>query len=83
MESRIQCILLALMALSIFATPGAFAAADDDLDLEPLVVREPERHPVDVDRIDSENFEVGLFAGVMSVEDFGALLDAAIEAAGE
>jgi outer membrane beta-barrel protein len=54
-------------------TPGLAVAATDpgQLDLEPLVVREPERREIKVEKIDSENFEVGGFAGVMSVEDFG------------
>ncbi len=59
-----------LAALWMFSAP-AQASENDSLDLEPLLVREPERHPVDVDRIDTENFEVGIFGGVMSVEDFG------------
>jgi len=71
MESRIQRIFLALIALWLISGPQAFAAKGEDLELEPLVVREPERHPVDVDRIDTENFEIGVFGGVMNVEDFG------------
>jgi outer membrane beta-barrel protein len=59
-----------LAALWMFSAP-AQASENDSLDLEPLLVREPERRPVDVDRIDTENFEVGIFGGVMSVEDFG------------
>jgi outer membrane beta-barrel protein len=69
MESRIQHFLVAGLLL----TPGLAVAATDpgQLDLEPLVVREPERREIKVEKIDSENFEVGGFAGVMSVEDFG------------
>ena len=69
MESRIQHFLVAGLLL----TPGLAVAAIDpgQLDLEPLVVREPERREIKVEKIDSENFEVGGFAGVMSVEDFG------------
>ena len=69
MESRIQHFLVAGLLL----TPGLVVAATDpgQLDLEPLVVREPERREIKVEKIDSENFEVGGFAGVMSVEDFG------------
>jgi outer membrane beta-barrel protein len=51
------------------------ASADDDvkaLELEPLVVREPERREIEIEQIDSENFEVGAFGGVMSIEDFGS-----------
>ena len=69
MESRIQHFLVAGLLL----TPGLVVAATDpgQLDLEPLVVREPGRREIKVEKIDSENFEVGGFAGVMSVEDFG------------
>lgn len=49
----------------------AQAARPGDLELEPLVVREPERREVKVDDIDSENWEVGVVAGALSVEDFG------------
>lgn len=69
MESRIQHFLIAVLLF----TPGLGGAATDpdELDLEPLVVREPERREIKVDKLDSENFEVGGFAGIMSVEDFG------------
>jgi outer membrane beta-barrel protein len=69
MESRIQHFLIAALLL----TPGLGVAATDpgDLDLEPLVVREPERREIKVDKIDSENIEIGGFAGIMNVEDFG------------
>ena len=69
MESRVHHFLIAGLLL----TPGMVVAATDpgQLDLEPLVVREPERREIKVEKIDSENFEVGGFAGVMSVEDFG------------
>ena len=51
---------------------SAFAADAADLELEPLVVREPERKEVKIDRLDSENFELGAFGGVLSIEDFGS-----------
>jgi outer membrane beta-barrel protein len=71
MESRTQHFLVALwLALA----PAAAGAADDvkALELEPLVVREPERREIEIEQIDSENFEVGAFGGVMSIEDFGS-----------
>jgi len=71
MESRTQRFLVALwLALA----PIAASAADDvkALELEPLVVREPERREIEIEQIDSENFEVGAFGGVMSIEDFGS-----------
>ncbi len=71
MESRIQYLLIGLLAACV-ATSGNAATKTEELDLEPLVVREPERREVRVDEIDSENFEVGGFGGIMHVEDFGS-----------
>ena len=72
MESRIQRIFLVLTMGAAWVSPGAFAATDpNELELEPLVVREPERREVDVDKLDKENFEFGVLGGLMSVEDFG------------
>ncbi|MCZ6618107.1 MAG: outer membrane beta-barrel domain-containing protein [Gammaproteobacteria bacterium] len=75
MESRIQHIFLAAIVAmgTLWVFPAAVAAPDpDELELEPLVVREPERREIDIDRLDKENFEFGLLGGMMSVEDFGS-----------
>ncbi len=75
MESRIQRIFLTtLFAIGVSGVfPSALAATDpDELELEPLVVREPERREVDVDKLDKENIEFGVLGGLMSVEDFGS-----------
>jgi len=82
MESRLQRIFLtsgvrvakpvfASILLILTALP-AFAEQPGSLELEPLLVREPERRDVEIDDLDSENFEIGVFAGVMNVEDFGS-----------
>ena len=95
MESRIQHIFLgrarspftaglfaclALWALALSA-PAYGATKPDELELEPLVVREPERREVKIDRIDSENFEIGMHAGLMNVQDFGSDMVTSIRAA--
>lgn len=73
MEGRIQRILLtAVVALCGSGLQTAIAAQPEELELEPLVVREPERREVDVDAIDTEDWEVGVYGGLMSVEDFGS-----------
>lgn len=78
MESRIQRIFLmpvtrcVLLLVSILGAFPAFAEKPEDLELEPLVVRETEVREVNVDAIDSENFEVGVFGGIMQIEDFGS-----------
>jgi outer membrane beta-barrel protein len=82
MESRLQRIFLtsgvriakpvfASLLLMLTALP-AFAEQPGSLELEPLLVREPERRDVEIDDLDSENFEIGVFGGVMNVEDFGS-----------
>lgn len=75
MESRIQRIhVRALLAagLCVFATVASAATKPEDLELDPLLVREEERREVKVDKIDSENFEIGAYGGVMNIEDFGS-----------
>jgi len=71
MDSRIQLLLIAALVGSMSA-PVAFAADPKDLELEPLVVREPDRREVKVNDIDSENFELGGYAGILDVQDFGS-----------
>jgi outer membrane beta-barrel protein len=72
MESRFQHIFLAALALCALYAPQTLAGTNpDELELEPLIVREPERRQVDVDALDKENFEIGGFFGLMNVEDFG------------
>jgi outer membrane beta-barrel protein len=75
MESRFQRLLLTAVSgivLTMGCTQVAWGAEAEDLELEPLIVREPERRPVDVDALDSEDFEIGVFSGMMNVEDFGS-----------
>lgn len=91
MESRIQHIFLAIEKASAFAgiillglvlsVPATAATKPDELELEPLVVREPERREVKIDRIDSENFEIGVHGGLMNVQDFGSDIATSIRAA--
>jgi len=71
---------LALVAAGVTSNT-AHAAEILDSELDPLVVREPERREVKIDRLDSENFELGAYAGVLSVEDFGSDLVYGVRAA--
>ena len=75
MENGFQRIFLraaSALCLSLLAA-SAFGAADpEDLELEPLVVREPDRRQVEIDQLDSENIEIGVYGGIMSVQDFGS-----------
>jgi outer membrane beta-barrel protein len=82
MESRIQylsrqSLALTLLAIATLLTAGfasldANAATAEDLELEPLIVREPQRREVKIEKLDKENFEIGAYGGVMSIEDFGS-----------
>lgn len=82
MESRFQRIHVVLgraaavlAQCSIVAALAATASAATDpeaLELEPLVIREEDRREVDIDQLDTEDFEIGAYGGVMSFEDFGS-----------
>jgi outer membrane beta-barrel protein len=74
MESRLQRFLLRTTAALLLgvAPLSGWAADQPDHDVEPLVVREPERREVRVDAIDSEDFEIGVYGGIMDIEDFGS-----------
>jgi outer membrane beta-barrel protein len=68
MENRTQRILLKLpLALALLGSLNGFAMADQN---KPLIA--PDVKPVAVDEslIDEENFELTLFAGMLSIEDF-------------
>ncbi len=69
MESRLR-ILFLITGLSILASPplpAAPASGEDAPVIQPAI----ERKEIKEARIDTENFEVGAYAGMMSVEDFG------------
>ncbi|SMF62662.1 outer membrane beta-barrel protein [Alteromonadaceae bacterium Bs31] len=72
MESRFQYIFL---IASLLLAPLSYAQdeekADSEAVLDEVINPDLERRKIDEERIDSENFEFGIFAGVMSVEDFG------------
>jgi outer membrane beta-barrel protein len=84
MESRFRVLFLAAAALGLSgcaATKGLFGFGNDaeppslpaeapapEQVIEPRVVRRDVAEP----DIDTENFELGAFAGIMSIEDFGS-----------
>jgi len=73
MESRFQRIFL--ISLMLACAQWSFAQDDTEIDsqsvLDDVINPDLERKPISEERIDSENFEFGIYAGVMSVEDFG------------
>ena len=68
MENRIKHILLTVLPFAgLLLVPTAVSAQEDD---RPLI--EPDVRPQKVDEalIDTENFEIGAFAGIIYIEDF-------------
>jgi outer membrane beta-barrel protein len=73
MESRILLLLLVQAAVLVGLTGcgrDRLVRAEDN-GQPPVIEPDIERRDVDVAKIDTEDFEVGLFAGQISVEDFG------------
>ncbi len=79
MESRLR-ILFLMAALPLLAYPP-LAAASAGADQEPVIKPEIDRKEIKVAKIDTEDFEIGAYAGIMSVEDFGANLVYGLRAA--
>jgi outer membrane beta-barrel protein len=83
MESRIRVLFLAL-ALCVLsgcaATKNLFGLGDEPPPSRPAEAPSPEqvidpevvRRDVAEPEFDTENFEIGAFAGIMSIEDFGS-----------
>lgn len=76
MEGRIRHISLSRIALLLACCNGlylsaAHAAEPMTIDTEQVIKPQVERREISKPHIDSEDFEVGIFAGLMSVEDFG------------
>ena len=77
MESRVRVLFLnVLLTLGAAMAAGGCSRVIDTLDdpvaAEPVIGIEVERREIRRPRIDTENFELGAYAGVMSIEDFGS-----------
>jgi outer membrane beta-barrel protein len=73
MESRFLVLFLAL-ALGVGSLTGCGRdrlVRADDTTQPPVIEPDVERREIDPPRIDTEDFEVGILAGQLSVEDFG------------
>ncbi len=64
--------LLLMLASTSLLSSLSYAQDDDKKLLEDIVSPDIERRDIDESKIDSENIEIGFFAGVLSVEDFGS-----------
>jgi outer membrane beta-barrel protein len=77
MESRIKRVFLGTLLSSIYLfSPLSFAQEDDSSqkdneELDKIITPDIERRRIKEDDLDSEDFEVGIYTGTMSVEDFG------------
>lgn len=73
MESRFLVLLLSgFLMVSLSACGGRRnLQADEGPEQVPVIEPEVERRVIDPAEIDTEDFEVGFYAGQMSVEDFG------------
>ena len=83
MESRFRVLFLAVAMIALSgcaATKGLFGLGANESARPPAEAPEPEqiidpqveRREIKEPAIDAEDFEVGAFAGIMSIEDFGS-----------
>lgn len=61
-----------MLVLPLVAPSTAFAQPDNPSDTDQVIQPQIDRRDIRTPRIDTEDFEVGLFAGSLSMEDFGA-----------
>ena len=71
MESRIRSIFLTLVILFSTMSTVLHAAEQNEEDQNSLIQPEIERTEFDESIIDTEDFELSAFAGILSIEDFG------------
>lgn len=77
MESRVLFLLLikVLVVMSVTGCARFRGAQDTEAAIvggqAPVIEPELERREIEVAAIDTEDFELGLYAGLMSIEDFG------------
>lgn len=85
MESRIQHILLVASVCAALALGCVTAAAadrpastSDDGELGKIITPDLERRHIKEADLDSEDFEVGIYTGMLSMEDFGSNMVAGV-----
>ena len=72
MEGRILVLFLTALAVSgMSACSRQRSVPAEETGQPPVIEPEVERREIEQAKIDTEDFEVGLFAGQISVEDFG------------
>ncbi|QEY17048.1 outer membrane beta-barrel domain-containing protein [Cellvibrio sp. KY-GH-1] len=75
METRFQRLFLIGLLASLIGFAGQAVAQEDDEqeddELEQIITPDIKRRTIKEDDLDSEDFEMGAFFGLLSVEDFG------------
>jgi outer membrane beta-barrel protein len=72
MESRVLVLfLVALVLVGLTGCGRDRLVRADDAGQPPVIEPDIERREIQTARLDTEDFEVGIFAGQLSVEDFG------------
>ena len=79
MEGRLRILFLKAILLGIcwmsvagMAWSAEKTPADEKANSQQQVIQpDIERRTIDVDKIDTEDFEVGVYSGLLSIEDFG------------
>jgi len=73
MENGIQRLFLAALLLPLSLSSTVQAQEGDDINpgLERVITPDTQRREIRQAQVDTEDFEIGVFYGVMNVEDFG------------
>ncbi|MBX2810025.1 MAG: outer membrane beta-barrel domain-containing protein [Cellvibrionaceae bacterium] len=67
------CLLLGLGMVSLcFAHDNHAQSTSDNSALDKIITPDLERRTISEDQLDSEDWEIGLFTGIFSIEDFGS-----------
>jgi outer membrane beta-barrel protein len=69
-----QLLLAAFLSTGLMAVTTSAWAQDGDVDINPIIVVEPDNKQREAyeAQIDSEFFELGFYAGILAIEDFGS-----------
>jgi outer membrane beta-barrel protein len=78
MESRLRILLLSIATMLVLPGCALFGRGAPEGDPEPMAMDRPviepevERREIKPPKIDTEDFEVGGYVGLLSIEDFGS-----------
>lgn len=75
MEGRLRILFLKSFVSGVLMLGVAgLAWSAETADQQQVIQPEVERRTIDIDKIDTEDFEIGVYSGLLSVEDFGSNL---------